>query len=269
MSRARPAGDPPGPFRAGLVREGDHIEISRGYAILTMAGSGKHAAGSLFGGEIVDSDPLSPGAGVDVGCSPDQLNLRAPDVAVTPHTDAEGWVPEYPSLAIEYAGRYQRESELQDKIQDLLGGGTQILWVVRLQGERHVEVHEPGRPMRVARPGEKLEAPGVLANPILVEALWDRSLAHDHTLRNLLQRRGYADLEEVLAKGRAEGRVEGLAEGELEGKASALLLILETRGLPVTDAHRERLRACRDAGQLDRWTRAAITAATTDEALTG
>ena len=192
-------GDAPGPYRASLIREGDHREVSRGYAILTMPGGGRHAAGSLYGGEILDSDPSSPGAGVDMGFSPDQLNLRAPDVAVTPHTDAEGWVSEYPKLAVEYAGKYQRENELQEKIVDMLAGGTEHLWVVRIKGERHAEVHRPGQDMVIARPGELLHAPGVLSNPVAVEAMWDREAAHEHTLRNLLQRRGYADLDQALA----------------------------------------------------------------------
>lgn len=253
------------------------MEISKGYAILTMAGGGKHASGSVYGGQIVDSDPLSPGAGVDMGFSPDDLTLRAPDVAVTPHIEEDGWVHEYPPLAIEYAGRYQREAELEDKIRDMLAGGTRFLWVVRLRGERHVEVHTPDAPMRIARPGEELEAPGVLANPIRVEALWSREAAHEHTLRNLLQRKGYADLDEVLAEGKIEGKIEGMtegeaigrAEGETQGKASALLLVLDTRGLPVSEAQRERILTCRDSATLDRWTRAAVTSASTDEALAG
>ena len=60
--------------------------------------------------------------------------------------------------------------------------------------------------MRIARPGEELTAPGVLRNPAPVEALYDRNSAHAATLRNLLHRRGYRDIEHV----RGEGRVAGL-----------------------------------------------------------
>lgn len=248
----RPAvAEPKGPYRASLVREGDHVEVSQGYPILTMPSSGRHAAGSLLGGQIVDSDPASPGAGVDMGFSSDQLQLRAPDVAVSPHTDAEGWVGEYPPLAIEYAGRYQRENELQERIADLLEGGTKLLWVVRLSGERRVEIHRPGEEVQVARAGERLLAPGVLANPVLVEALWDREAAHEQTLKNLLQRRGYADLDEVLRQGKAEGKA--------EGKTAALLIVLEARGVPLSEAQRARLSAETNSDRLDRWTRAALT----------
>jgi hypothetical protein len=46
-----------------------------------------------------------------------------------------------------------------------------------------------------------LRAPGILRNPVPVEAPFDRSAAHEVTLRNLLQRRGYEGLEEGRARG--------------------------------------------------------------------
>jgi predicted transposase YdaD len=67
-------------------------------------------------------------------------------------------------------------------------------------------------------PGEALLAPGVLKNPVLVEALYDREAAHEATLRNLLQRRGYEDIEAVREEGRDEGRKEGRNEGRKEGR---------------------------------------------------
>jgi hypothetical protein len=61
----------------------------------------------------------------------------------------------------------------------------------------------------LAYPGQHLEAPGVLANPVPVEALYDPEAAHEVALRNLLQRRGYLDLEAVRQEGRDRGREEG------------------------------------------------------------
>jgi len=57
----------------------------------------------------------------------------------------------------------------------------------------------------MAYPGDELKAPGILRNPVRVEALYDPAAAHEASLRNLLQRRGYADLNVVLEKGREEG----------------------------------------------------------------
>ena len=44
----------------------------------------------------------------------------------------------------------------------------------RLTGPRRVEVHEPGKRFRKVLPGKMLTAPGVLQNPVRVEALYDR-----------------------------------------------------------------------------------------------
>ncbi|CAK0779540.1 hypothetical protein CCP4SC76_6900032 [Gammaproteobacteria bacterium] len=69
-----------------------------------------------------------------------------------------------------------------------------------------VEVHRLRQPVQVCLPAQRLEAPGILNNPIPVEALYNREAAYDATLRNLLRRRGYDDLEAVHAEGKVEGK---------------------------------------------------------------
>jgi len=86
-----------------------------------------------------------------------------------------------------------------------------------------------------------LAAPGILRNPLPVEALYDRAAGHRATLRNLLQREGYDSLEAV----RKEGREEGLAE--------AILALLQGRGIPVDTSLETRVRDCRDRDTLHRW----------------
>jgi hypothetical protein len=56
-------------------------------------------------------------------------------------------------------------------------------------------------------------------------------------------------------------------EGEAEGEAEALLAVLEARGIPVSDAQAEKLRACRDLEQLKVWVRRAVSAASTEDVL--
>ena len=58
-------------------------------------------------------------------------------------------------------------------------------------------MHTPGAPVRIAHPGDVLTAPGVLALPVPVLALFDRDAAHETTLRNLLASQGYASLDAV------------------------------------------------------------------------
>jgi flagellar biosynthesis/type III secretory pathway protein FliH len=69
------------------------------------------------------------------------------------------------------------------------------------------------------------------------------------------------------AEGKAEGRAEGKAEGRAEGKAEAVLFVLRTRGIAVSEGERAKILACSDADVLEGWLRAAITASTTAELL--
>jgi hypothetical protein len=206
-------------------------------------------------------DPAVTEAGVDTGYSPEPGTLRAPDVAVGNVPDKPGWVQGAPELAIEYADVGQDERALEDKIVDLLAAGTKYLWVVRLTGPRRVEVHRPGQAVRTAYPGERLAAPGVLKNDVLVEALYERGAAEQATLTNLLQRRGYADLDAVLA----EGLAKGLDDGALKHARRSLRRLLARRGLLLTAELEARIDACADVDELDTWHDRAIGAGTAGE----
>jgi hypothetical protein len=188
---------------------------------------------------VLASDPAVQDVGVDVGFSPSPETLRAPDLSVGEIPDQPGWAEGAPSLAVEYADTGQDEADLQIKIRELFAGGTRYVWVVRLTGPRRIEVHQPDRKMRIAHPGEQLEAPGILANPVPVEALYDREAARRVIFRNLLQRQGYASLEEVRDEGREEGEVQGLREAVVE--------VLAGRGLAVDDELRTALAAVNDS----------------------
>ena len=265
----------PGPFRAEHLRDGDRYELSNGHPIYCAPAGWQHAAGSVSGAQVLDSDPDIQWTGADVGISPDSASLRAPDVAVraTPPSGNQTWLTEAPPLAVEYAGPGQDERELQDKIAELLAAGTRLVWVVRLLGPQRVEVHRPDGPMKLFTASDQLEAPGVLRNPVPVRALFDREAAHEVVLRNLLQRRGYAGLNAVLDQGREqgleegrelgleEGRELGLEEGLKQGREKgreealieAILALLQDRDLAVTADVEARLRASHDPAHLRRW----------------
>jgi Uma2 family endonuclease len=262
-SKARPTDL--GPFRAEHLRSGDPYELSDGHPIYCAPTGGRGSDPNRLGASVVGWDPNVKEAGVDTGYSLKPGTLRAPDVAVGNVPDKPGWVPGAPELAIEYADVGQDEAGLQKKIADLLAAGTKFLWVVRLTGLRRVEVYEPRKKMRTVHPGRSLSAPGVLKNPVRVEALYDRDEAERATLTNLLQRRGYQDFDAVLAEGREqgliEGREQGLTEGReqgreqglLVGKRDALKRVLERRGLGMTKSIEATIEACADAHKLDRW----------------
>lgn len=281
----------PGPFRAEHIREGDPYELSNGHPILCMPIGQRGGRANLTGGGVLETDPAVIAAGVDIGFSDNPSHLRAPDVSVGDIPNEPGWASKAPRLAVEYADCDQNEDDLQSKIRELQGAGTRFIWVVRLVGPRRVEVHEKGKPMRKVLAGEELIAPGILQNPVPVDAFYDREVAHEAMLRNLLQRKGYASVEAVKAEGIAEGKAQEIAEGITEGKAqgitegkaqgiaegiakgalearkTGLVMLLTARELPITDAQRKAIEACTELAQVDAWFVRAAVAKSTEEAL--
>jgi hypothetical protein len=223
----------PGPFRTDQLRSGDPYELSEGHPVF-CAPTGRDGAGpNGFGFSVLDSDPAVRNAGVDAGIAIGKNTLRAPDVAVNLEHDGGTWATSAP-LVLEYAGRGQDEAELATKIAELLAAGTRWVWVMRLVGPRRVEVHAAASPVRVVNVDGELTAPGVLALPVPVRALFERDAAHETTLRNLLSARGYSSLEALRDKSREEGREEGLAP---------LVRLFERRlSRALTEAERETLR---------------------------
>lgn len=250
-----------GPFRADQLHSGDPYELSHGHAILCMPTGGRGAGAISAGASVLASDPAAQKVGVDAGFSPTPDILRAPDLAVGGMSDEPGWISGVPPLAVEYADTGQDEPKLAAKIYDLLEAGTRFVWVVRLTGPRRVEIHQPGQPMRIAHPGTELEAPGILANPVPVEALYDPQASTEVTFRNLLQRQGYASLEAV----RAEGEAKGEARGETAALRAAVLEVFAVRGLTVGEDIQAMIAGCQDLALLQRWHRQAITAASPAE----
>ena len=201
-----------GPFHTAQIRSGDPYELSQGHAVY-CAPTGQEGAGpNGLGFLVLDSDPAVKRAGVDAGIALASNTLRAPDVAVGLEPGEGTWAKSA-ALALEYAGSGQDEADLRTKIRELLAGGTRWVWVVRLTGPRRVEVHERGKAVEVLGPGQVLRAPGVLRNDVPVEALYDREVAHEAALRNLLQRSGFDSIEAVREEGREEGREDGREEG--------------------------------------------------------
>ncbi len=258
-------------LRADEIREGDSYELSGGHPIRCLPTGGRGSDAAATGAAVLKSDPQVDAAGVETGYSPAPDTLRAPDVAVGNVPREPGWVKGVPPLAVEYADTGQDEADLAVKIRELLDAGTELVWVVRLTGPRRIDIHEPGREVRTVRPGDQLEAPGILQNPVPVEALYDWEVGQEVTLRNLLQRHGYDSLEAVQAESEARGRVEGKAEGENRGRTETLresiLDIFAARGLAAGEDVRAAIAACRDPAVLKRWHRQAVTAASAADLL--
>ncbi|MEU8630488.1 hypothetical protein [Streptomyces sp. NPDC048669] len=67
------------------------------------------------------------------------------------------------------------------------------------------------------------------------------------------------------AQGRAQGRAEGRAEGQATGQAEGIRLVLEARGIALTDETREKITTCTDPQLLHQWIQRAATATTAEE----
>ncbi len=245
-----------GPFLAAHVRPGDPYELSHGHTIQCYPTGGRGSRAEGAGYKVLSTDPGAEDTGIDTGFSPTPDTLRAPDLSEGTIPDEPGWVKGVPRLAVEYADTGQDEATLAEKIEDLLAAGTELIWVVRLDGPRRVEIHLPGQPVRVAHPGEELDARGILKHPVLVESLYDDEASNKVALRNLLEREeGYESLDEVRA------------EGEIEALRADLLAVFEARKLDVDEALRTAIVECDDPQRLRRWHFAAITAATARDAV--
>jgi Uma2 family endonuclease len=242
-----------GPFRVHHVHSGDRYELDRGHPVYCAPVGGDGSVTNLLGALVLASDAKVTQAGIDTGYALADDTLRAPDIAIGNVPDAPGWVAGAPLLAVEYASRGQDEAHLQRRIADLLAAGTTQVWVVRLLGERHVEVHTADKPVRRARPGETLTAPEALHEPVPVEALFDPEAAWKESLKHLLQRQGYDSLGAVYDKGRTEGA------------RASLVRVLTKRGLMLTDDQRERVTACDDLATLEAWLDRALDATHTDD----
>lgn len=253
-----------GPYTASDIRPGDPYEVSNGHLVECM-GTGQRGARNNAGGTILlGTDPEVRSVGVDAGISPHPKMLRAPDLVIGDLEDKPGWAVHAPPLAVEYADTGQDEAELRKKIGELLAAGTRLIWVVRQHGPRCVEVHAPGAPVRIARLGEMLEAPGILRNAVPVSALYDPNEAQKLALRNLLQREGYESLQAVKDEGHRQGlddgRRQGLDDGRLVEARAALRRVLERRKLPLGAEHVAQIEQCTDREMLAGWLDLAIDA---------
>jgi Uma2 family endonuclease len=212
-----------GPFRAEGLQPDGYYEISHGHPVQLAPAGGRHGSANVVGALPLATDPMVTELGVDVGHALADDTVRAPDVSVGGvAADQPGWAKGAPPLAIEYADEGTNERDLQTKIEEYFGAGAKYVWVVRLVGPRRVQAYTSPEQVTEYRADGVLEAPGVLQEKIPAAALWDRRVALDVSLRNLLLRAGYKSLEHVREEAREAGREEGRQEGREEGLAQGV-----------------------------------------------
>ena len=194
----------PGPYTVADIREDSYEELSNGYRVKCAPAKGPHSSANQAGATALSTDPLGTPTAIDLGHALGSQTLRAPDISVGDTPTGNQWGQGAPPLAVEYASTGTDNADLQTKIAEYLAHGSLFVWVVRLTGPRRVEVFQPNQPMQTYLPGMQLTAPGVLQNPVPVEALYDQNAALEVALRNLLNRRGYQDLDAVRDEGQEQ-----------------------------------------------------------------
>ena len=81
----------------------------------------------------------------------------------------------------------------------------------------------------------------------------------------MMQSGNYRYRSQVARKLYGQGHEEGRQEGRQEGEATALLEVLDARGLPVSQNARRRILACTNRAELKRWLRRAVRVASVNE----
>ena len=66
-------------------------------------------------------------------------------------------------------------------------------------------------------------------------------------------------------QGMRDGKREGVREGKSAGKAESVLMLLETRGVPLNKSLRDKILSCDDPVTLERWFKKAISATSASE----
>jgi hypothetical protein len=108
-------------------------------------------------------------------------------------------------------------------------------------------------------PASSIEDP-CLVKPLSVAALLDAAAADDAVLE-ALRAKGNPALQRVEAAAETRGE----ARGEAKGKTSAILQVLEARGIAVSPSQRQEILECSDLDRLGRWLRRAAVASSADE----
>jgi Uma2 family endonuclease len=236
-----------GPFRADGLEPDGYYEISRGHPVQLSPAGTRHGNANVTGALPLATDPMVVELGVDVGHELAEDTVRAPDVSVggVP-ADKGGWAKGAPPLAVEYADEGTKEADLQTKIEEYFGAGSKFVWVVRLVGLRRVEVYSSPGAVVTYTGDELIEAPGILQEKLPAAALWDRRVALDVSMRNLLIRAGYKTIDQV----REEGREQGIEQGIERGQLALIVAGLEAKlGRALIDGERERVTAELRAGR--------------------
>jgi len=187
----------------------------------------------------------------------------APDVSVYPRARDPGTGGrKLEELAFEIAST-QSLADAGRKAHKLVERGVRRVFATDVARQRAFEWSSDLGSWAMLAPDAAIEDP-VLAVPLPVAALVEAVSADDVAARALLAKRNPVIVGAV-KDGEARGEVRGEARGEARARASAVLTVLEARGIAVGADERARVEAARDLDQLQQWLTRAATCASARE----
>ncbi|MFL6235224.1 MAG: Uma2 family endonuclease [Thermoanaerobaculia bacterium] len=149
----------------------------------------------------------------------------------------------------------QNQGWVTEKARRMHRRGVRRIFAVWVKTHRVCEWSPESESWHLLEPGARIEDP-CLVTPLVVAALLDAARA-DHAVVEALAAR-----DSPAIRGRDAA---AKAEGKAEGRAESILRVLEARGIPVREAQRQEILACRDLGRLDRWLSRAVLASSAGE----
>lgn len=160
----------------------------------------------------------------------------------------------------------QSEADVSEKAGKMHRRGVRRIFTVWVKGNQRVCEWSPeSRSWRRLEADSKIEDP-CLIRPLVVAALLDAAVA-DNEVAEALVAKGNPVIRKLEDAARKEGEARGEATGRAEAKAEDILKILESRGVPVSEAQRQEVLRCRDLVQLDQWFGRALLASSVDEVM--
>jgi hypothetical protein len=149
----------------------------------------------------------------------------------------------------------QKERDVSEKVPRMHRRGVRRIFAVFVKSRQVCEWSSESRSWTPLAQDSRIEDP-CLAAPLVVAALLDAATADDAVIEALAAKDNPA-----LRRREAAARSEGMA--------TAVLRVLETRGIAVSPAQRQEILRCADLDRLDRWLARAALATAADEVLQG
>jgi Putative restriction endonuclease len=235
-----------------LVTPETRFEIVDGRSIYVAPADEPHGERHIgVGGLVLTHCAAGYSVAGDMLTRTSRIDDIAPDVSVYPTArDPRTGGRQLEELAFEIVST-ESLTHAGTKARKLVARGVRRVFAVDLERVRVLEwTQAQGRWSALER-GSRITDPA-LAVPLPVDALLDAALTKDTMVRAFRQQRH----PEFLAE-----HAEGEAAGEAKGLARALLIMLASRGLDLTDGERHRILEERDLGRLERWLATAGTCA--------